>query len=64
MSMMNLEINDYLKTIKSLNDKLNVSKEQSSQLENEKEEYNKKIKTLESEISEWIFLSCSGELVQ
>ena len=64
MSMMNLEINDYLKTIESLNDKLNVSKEQSSQLENEKEEYNKKIKTLESEISEWIFLSCSGELVQ
>ena len=64
MSMMNLEINDYLKTIESLNDKLNVSKEQSSQLENEKEEYNKKIKTLESEISEWIFLSCSGELVE
>lgn len=64
MSMMNLEINDYLKTVESLNDKLNVSKEQSSQLENEKEEYNKKIKTLESEISEWIFLSCSGELVQ
>lgn len=64
MSMMNLEINDYLKTIESLNDKLNVSKEQSSQLENEKEEYNKKIKTVESEISEWIFLSCSGELVQ
>ena len=52
MSMMNLEINDYLKTIESLNDKLNVSKEQSAQLENEKEEYNKKIKTLESEISE------------
>ena len=64
MSMMNLEINDYLKTIESLNDKLNVSKEQSSQLENEKEECNKKIKTVESEISEWIFLSCSGELVQ
>lgn len=64
MSMMNLEINDYLKTIESLNDKLNVSKEQSSQLENEKEEYNKKIKTVESEISEWIFLSCSGELVE
>ena len=62
--MMNLEINDYLKTIESLNDKLNVSKEQSSQLENEKEEYNKKIKTVESEISEWIFLSCSGELVE
>lgn len=64
MSMMNLEINDYLKTIESLNDKLNVSKEQSSQLENEKGEYNKKIKTVESEISEWIFLSCSGELVE
>lgn len=64
MSMMNLEINDYLKTIESLNDKLNVSKEQSSQLENEKEEYNKKIKTVESEISEWIVLSCSGELVE
>ena len=64
MSMMNLEINDYLKTIESLNDKLNVSKEQSSQLENEKEEYNKKIKTVESEISEWIFLSCSGESVE
>ena len=64
MSMMNLEINDYLKTVESLNDKLNVSKEQSSQLENEKGEYNKKIKTVESEISEWIFLSCSGELVE
>ena len=64
MSMMNLEINDYLKTIESLNDKLNASKEQSSLLENEKEECNKKIKALESEISEWIFFSSSGEVVQ
>ena len=63
MSMMNLEINDYLKTIESLNDKLNASKEQSSFLENEKEENNKKIKALESEISEWLFFSCSGEVV-
>ena len=50
MNVMNLEIDDYLKTIESLNDKLKAKDVECSQLKNDEASAKEKLKTSTDEI--------------